>query len=353
MTIPNNTAVLGIEVPIGNIEKELRLLWEADQARTNASLMNFAIYSEQPGSLVANSEIIGEITREHACRAILIELDKDAEEASIRAWITAHCHLAHGQKSVCCEQIAFHLTGTSRGRFRNSLFSHLQSDLPLVFWWQGEFSSMYSEGLYRRIDRLVYDSSSWENLTAGYEKIIQSLQRVDLVVQDLAWTRTYHFRMAIASLYDDPIALNALPATQRIKIHAHSTHRVSALMLLAWICEMAGWTRSEDLFSDVGSENSFRYAKPNGDLVDVEITLSADCAPVASVEIISPSVKLAVSRKPGGKTLHHQLISDGHSLDVHGIADSDKPAELVADQLSRGGKNSLFRRILPSFIELI
>ena len=41
MTAPDNTAILGIPVSIENIEKELRQLWEVDDARTNASLMNF------------------------------------------------------------------------------------------------------------------------------------------------------------------------------------------------------------------------------------------------------------------------------------------------------------------------
>jgi len=161
MTVPHNTAILGVEVPIAEIEKELRQLWEVDSARTNASLMNLAVYSEKEGALGANSDIVRELTREHACRALLVGLDRSMEERSIRAWITAHCHLAHGQKSVCCEQIAFHLTGVSRGRFRNTVFAHLQSDLPLVFWWQGDLSPVFSEGLYRRIDRLIIDSSEW------------------------------------------------------------------------------------------------------------------------------------------------------------------------------------------------
>ena len=71
MTTPD-TAHLGMEVPIGSIEKELKKLWEADQASTNASLMNLAIYSEDPDSLQRNSLAIGELTREHSCRAILI-----------------------------------------------------------------------------------------------------------------------------------------------------------------------------------------------------------------------------------------------------------------------------------------
>jgi len=51
MTVLANTTALGTPVEIQDIEKELRQLWEKDEARTNASLMNFAVYSEQEGSL--------------------------------------------------------------------------------------------------------------------------------------------------------------------------------------------------------------------------------------------------------------------------------------------------------------
>ena len=76
---------LGLEIPVSQIDKELRKLWEQDEARTNASLMNLVVYSEKHGALLENSAIIRNLTREHACRAILVEIDKDEAVPSIRA----------------------------------------------------------------------------------------------------------------------------------------------------------------------------------------------------------------------------------------------------------------------------
>ena len=353
MTVPENAASLGLEVPVEKIDRELRKLWDADQARTNASLINLAVYSEAIGSLARNSEMIREITREHACRALLIGLDKKTEEISVRAWITAHCHLAHGQKSVCCEQIAFYLTGHSRGRFRNTVFAHLQSDLPLVFWWQGNLSDMFSESLYRRIDRLVIDSSEWENSIEQFAKITQAISQVNLVVQDLAWTRTYHYRLAIASLYDDLIAAKSLKTLSKIKILVHPKHFISGLQLLAWFAVMSGWKRTQDLISDQQHAGSYRFLTKEGNIVDAEITTDSDSAPIGKIEIFSDGVTLCVSRESGNKYLHHQLLCGGHEIDLHGPADSDSSGELLAQQLSRGGKNSLFKKILPTFIEML
>jgi len=355
MTVSDNALSLGMEVPVDKIETELRKLWEMDEARTNASMMNLVLYSEQDGDLNENSEVIREVTREHACRALLIALDRDASDVSVRAWITAHCHLAHGQKSVCCEQIAFHLTGRSTGRFRNTIFAHLQSDLPLIFWWQGSLSSNFSESLYRRIDRLVVDSSSWSDPSAQFAKIAEAIDETQLVVQDLAWTRTYHFRLAVASIYDDLMAEGSLAAVSRLKIEANPDHFVSALQLLAWFAEMAGWKRAEDLVVDDESVGSYRFENQNGNLLDAEILLVEGSAPLGRIEVVSDSVTISVSGEAGAKYLHHQLVcsESKHEIDIHGPADSDVIADLLADQLSRGGKNSLFKRVLPTFMELL
>ena len=203
--IPEVCPELGIEVPVSKIDLELRKLWEQDEARTNASLMNLVVFSEKPGALIENSAIIRELTREHACRAILVEIDS-AAEPSLRAWITAHCHLAEGRKSVCCEQISFYLTGRVTGRFRNTVFAHLNSDLPLVFWWQGELSDILTERLVSVIDRLIIDSSSWQDPAAAFRLIEETAAiNTDLILQDHAWSRTWQFRLGVASIFDDLI----------------------------------------------------------------------------------------------------------------------------------------------------
>jgi glucose-6-phosphate dehydrogenase assembly protein OpcA len=215
--IPDFCPELGIEVPVSAIDTELRKLWEQDEARTNASLMNLVVFSEKPGALIENSEIIRELTREHACRAILVEIHKTADP-SLRAWITAHCHLAEGRKSVCCEQISFYLTGRVTGRFRNTVFAHLNSDLPLVFWWQGELSDIMTERLVSVIDRLIIDSSSWADPAASFRMIEENSQaNSDLIIQDHEWTRSLQFRIGIASLFDDVVAKKALPAVHELE----------------------------------------------------------------------------------------------------------------------------------------
>jgi hypothetical protein len=87
---------LGSPVPLAAIPRSLKQLWESTAAVTRASAMNFAICSEDGASLGPNTDLIREVTREHACRAILIAITPAPGPPEIRAWITAHCQLAAG-----------------------------------------------------------------------------------------------------------------------------------------------------------------------------------------------------------------------------------------------------------------
>ncbi len=348
-----STQGLGKPVEVTAIDREFRKLWEADDASTNASLMNFLVYTEEPEKLVKNSEAIQELTREHACRAVLIAMDREASELGIEAWITAHCHLAHGKKSICSEQIAFLLHGNSLGRLRNTVFAHLNSDLPLVFWWQGEFSDLFEEGLYRRLDRLIVDSSTWTDPIAGFRRLAEA--RADtqgrLVTQDLSWTRSYFYRLSLARLFDDPIAQRHFSKIETFRVTAHPAQRMAALLLVAWVITRAGWK----LLSRLPDERGWNLesGESGAAAIRLEFTWLEDAAPLAELEIIAPDCTVRVSREQGKSHLSQAICTEGHCLDFSGPADADEPEGLMASQLARGGKNSLFREILPQFMKLL
>lgn len=349
---------LGKEVAIGSVDHELRLLWEEDKASTNASLINLAVYSEEKGAIIRNSELVQAITREHACRAILVGIDRDNPEASIRAWITAHCHLSHGRKSVCCEQIAFQLTGRATGRLRNTVFAHLNSDLPLVFWWQGELSPIFSERLYSLIDRFVFDSSAWRNPLESFRTIEKVLKEsTEILPMDIEWTRSFHIRLAVAGLFDDPLAARALEQMNCIRLVVHPDHKVAGLQLLAWIIQRTGWSRSMGLGLPErgGVDDGKVYYFETNEGVDLTafIEVNPAGAPVGLLEFSGPECTARVGREVGEPHLHQQLNVGQHEVDRCTPAGSDDSAEMVMDQLSRGGKNSLFRSMMPIFLDLL
>lgn len=350
---------LGQEVAVDSINKELRQLWAQDEARTNACLINLALYSEEKGSLQRNSKIVQELTRQHACRALLIEMDRNASEASIHSWITAHCHLSGGKKSVCCEQIAFALTGVSRGRLRNTVFAHLSSDLPLILWWQGELSPIFEERLYSVIDRFVFDSSEWQDNEASFAILDQAVTGSNrpLAIQDLSWTRTYNYRLALASLFEDQLAQKSLHRINRVHITHHPKHRNAALQLLAWIAVQAGWRQAQELplatATQHGNKESFVFEHKSGEIIQVTLQSDEQSPPLGSLHIWAGAMTIQIDRASGASHIRMCLQAGVHCTDTLIPAGSDDSGMLVGEQLARGGKNSLFLKILPMFRSLL
>ena len=346
-------SVLGKEVTPTSVDKELRLLWEADDASTKASLMNFTIYSEAKDSLLANCDAVGEITREHSCRAILMELDRDGGSPTLRSWITAHCNLAGGKKAVCCEQVAFKIDGYTSGIVRHTLFSHLESDLPLVLWWQGNFSESFRESFYSKVDRLLVDSSDWDSPSSEFKRVETAIkEEPNLVVQDLAWTRTHQFRIAFAALTDNPLVLQRLADIQKIKVIADEKYRTSALQLLAWITELSHYQISSKEMEEKG--DYFIMTKPNGGEVACSCSYDATYEGVNALEVDFGDLILRIENEFDRPLLHQKLFLKGEKIhSVHCPSDADTTVELITSQLSRGSKNSLFKRILPLFLKML
>lgn len=346
--IPAVCPELGLEVSVSEIDRELRKLWEQDEARTNASMMNLVVYSEKPGALLENSAIIRNLTREHACRAILVEVNHAEPLPGLRAWITAHCHLAHGLKSVCCEQIAFYLTGKVTGRFRNTVFAHLNSDLPLVFWWQGGLSDIFTERLVSVMDRLIIDSSTWDDPAESFRRIGQELlSNSDLILHDHEWTRTWQFRLGVAGIFDDPSAQQALPEIDSVEIIHHPAHRNAALQLLAWLAVQMGWKDRE------ASSHSFTFESAGGRLIKAALQESPGAPPLSSLTLSAGKSSAHIRQAAGAAHVERRFEAPGHHLASLAPADPTSAEELVALQLARGGKNSLFLKILPRFRKLL
>ncbi len=345
--IPDVCPELGLEVPVSAIDTELRKLWEQDIARTNASLMNLVVYSEKTGALLENSAIIRRLTREHACRAILVEVHSGEAIPGLRAWITAHCHLANGLKTVCCEQISFYLTGRVTGRFRNTVFAHLNSDLPLVFWWQGELSDILTERLVSVIDRLIVDSSCWSDPLASFRRIDAASQANDqLVLQDHEWTRTWQFRVGVAGIFDDPAARHALPEVDSVELTYHPAHRNAALQLIAWLATQAGWKDGDEL-------RNLSFQSATGKSITVTLRECASSPPLSKLILRAGKLSAHITHDAGAKHVQRRIEAPGYPVASLAPADPTSPEELVALQLARGGKNSLFRKVLPRFLRLL
>jgi glucose-6-phosphate dehydrogenase assembly protein OpcA len=344
---PTLTISRGFPVEIGRIDRELKKLWEQGEgAATRASLINLAIYCEGEQAMAANTELIANFTQTHACRAILICNEPDAPQSRAQAWIGAHCHVSRaGAKQVCCEQITFLLEGRgSCGLITNIVFSHLDSDLPLYLWWQGELAEPIDAQLWKWVDRLVFDSHEWSNPKRQFARLRNSLAEAGsrLILCDLNWARVLAIRHALAQMFDHPENLRHLHAVESALIGFAPGFRSTAVLFAGWLMAQLGW-RIEN-----AGPSRFSFARADGGKLDLDLIEKSGPA-VGECTLTAGGARFVVATESGSEFLHADVyLSDGreyHHLrppGKHGILD------LLDTELTRGGKHGVYLNSLAA-----
>ena len=331
----------GLPVEVGEIDRQLGRLWEqSDAGKVRASLVNLVIYSEAPDAIAANTPLLSEIASDHAFRALLVQADPKANQSGVHAWITAHCHLREaGKKEICSEQITFQLDGPAAGRLPSIVFSHLDSDLPLYLWWQGELHAEPDPQLWRWVDRLIVDSADWSRPATQFRILreIATLGHRRSGACDLNWTRIFNLRYAVAQVFDLPAARERLGKIGHVVISHAPGRSLTALELLGWIASRLGWKLDTG-----GGQAVFR--RPDHGIAHFEIQEhehSVSC--IDSVKFSFGDAAAEVRRErtgdfyllefnaPGGETFS-QLLPAGR----------EKMSAVLLSDLSRGSRPPLF-----------
>jgi glucose-6-phosphate dehydrogenase assembly protein OpcA len=331
----------GLPVEVGEIDRQLGRLWEqSDAGKVRASLVNLVIYSEAPDAIAANTPLLSEIASDHAFRALLVQADPKANQSGVRAWITAHCHLREaGKKEICSEQITFQLDGPAAARLPSIVFSHLDSDLPLYLWWQGELHPDPELQLWRWVDRLIVDSADWSCPATQFRILreITTLGHRRSGACDLNWTRLFNLRYAVAQVFDLPAAREGLGRIDKVVISHAPGRSLTALELLGWIASRLRWKLDME-----GGRTVFR--RPDHGIAHFEIRSHE-----ASVSCID-SVKLSFGDATA--EVRHERIGDFYLLEFAAPgtetfsqllpAGREKMSDVLLSELSRGSRHPLF-----------
>ena len=348
---------LGKPVPVESITRALKELWSANSTHTRCSLINLVVYCEQPNSLEHNATLIREITFDHACRALIIDVERSpaSQAARVEAWITAHCHLDQaGGKSMCSEQIAFRLNGDPAKLVPNTVFAHLDSDLPLIFWWQGSFSDSFERHLTSRIDRLVIDSASWDDPKQEFRKLQQKRGGggAGFVVMDLVSTRLFAHRLALAACFDTPEAVAGIDRIREITIHHSNDQRLTAMTFIAWMAHRANWQMLPARMSD-----SLELKTVCNESIIVDFTAHDDASchtGVSRVTLTGDGIRVSLDMDCSGRYIQSRVTIGKHSpVSYLTPAAVRCEASLVSQRLRQPANDALYFRIwealLPCF----
>lgn len=343
---------LGQPVEIGRIGSALKALWaQADaEAMTRASLMNLAVYSEEPDSLPRNTQVIADVTQSHACRAIVIGSNPDAAENKVEAWINAHCHVGRtGAKQICSEQISLMLSGASVKLLPSILFAQLDSDLPLYLWWQGEMPETIDPQLWRWVDRLIYDSQSWHDIGTQIALVETAQRETDqrMVPCDLNWTRIVPFRNAFAQFFDHPASQHHFSEISEVEIGFADGFCSTALLFAGWIAAQLKWSEP------VRVDDELMFNDPNDQRVKVLLREKSGTS-LTDVRVLSGKVEFSIARASCGDLIEVGRGKPGRVVRRQLLpALAENSVSLLSEELMRGGPHRVYARAVEAVRPLL
>jgi glucose-6-phosphate dehydrogenase assembly protein OpcA len=352
MPAATETYSLGLPVEIGKIDQQLKKLWEQGEgAMTRASLVNLAVYSEEPDSIEKNTQLIAKIAENHACRAIVIGAHCDAKQNRVEAWISAHCHVSRaGSKQICSEQISFLLEGPCTKLLPSIVFSHLDSDLPFYLWWQEEFHEPMDAQLWAWVDRVIYDSQTWKNFPAQMHLVETAQQeaRQRIVLCDLNWTRLDKVRFALAQFFDHPASHHHFAKLKNARINFAPGFRSTALLFAGWLAAQLNWS-----IEKTKDDDALQFVDSTSHKIDIKLCERAG-EPIGEIVLNSREVEFVVTHAKCGDLLEVSRGKPGEKRMPQLMpASSNDPVSLMSEELIRGGPLHVYLRAVNSVRDLL
>jgi glucose-6-phosphate dehydrogenase assembly protein OpcA len=176
----------------------------------------------------------------HPSRTILLLPEPDAGESRIDAAVSLETYEIPGSnRRIVSEVIELRLLGPRAKAPASIVQPLLISDLPVFLRWRGmpPWRAPELDQLLGVIDRLIVDSTEWDELPHAYGHLAELFPRV--VVSDIAWERTSRWRHLLASLWPDIADVRTIRVT--------GTEAQAQLL--------AGWLRSRLGRDDIGVEH--------------------------------------------------------------------------------------------------
>jgi hypothetical protein len=218
----------GEDASIAQIERELaRLRYESaeegGQPNMRTSVMTHVAWVPPEWQNAAEETLSGMAER-HPSRTLLL-VPRPDEQDGLDAMVSLRC-FPIGDRAICGEVIELTLRGNRASAPASLVLPLLISDLPVFLRWRGEpqWESGEFDQLTGIVDRLVVDSTEWEDLPVPYGRLAQMFDHI--AVSDIAWDRTERWRTLLASLW---------PGIGEVKnVRVHGTP-AQAHLLAGWL----------------------------------------------------------------------------------------------------------------------
>jgi len=206
----------------------LRIESAADHPSMRTSVMTHIAWVPEQWEERARAALEG-MGERHPSRTILLfpepdsGLDRIDGEASLESY-----EVPGSNRRIVSEVVGLRLHGRRAKAPASVVQPLLISDLPVFLRWRGEppWGAQELDQLLGVTDRLVVDSTEWDDLPFPYSRLAELFERT--VVSDIAWERTSRWRALLSSLW---------PGIAEV-----GTIRVHGTPAQGWL--LTGWLRS-------------------------------------------------------------------------------------------------------------
>jgi hypothetical protein len=209
----------------------------------------------------------------HPSRTILLRPEPLSPLDRLDATVAVECYDIPGiERNVCSEIVELRLHGRRASAPASVVIPLLIPDLPVFCRWRGDlpFGAAELEGLLDVIDRLIVDSSEWEDPAGSYERLAGLFARC--AVSDIAWARTTTWRAALAERWP------GIASVQTLQV---AGPQADALLLVGWLRARLGRSEIELAHEDAPAielveADGELVERPPGELPSASEVLSAE-----------------------------------------------------------------------------
>jgi glucose-6-phosphate dehydrogenase assembly protein OpcA len=214
---------------IREIEREvaaLRIAPGSDVPYLRTSVMTHTAWVP-PEWVEAAEDVLKGLAERHPSRTIVLVPEPEQEDG-LEADVEVDVFPSGEGRQIWAETIRIHLKGRRASAPASVVQPLFLPDLPAFLRWRGvpSFGGDSFESLVSVVDRLIIDSTEWDELPSSYAKLAGVFDRV--TVSDIAWARTSRWRTQLATLWPE------IGSVKRIRV----TGTAAQAELLA------GWLRS-------------------------------------------------------------------------------------------------------------
>lgn len=249
---------------------------------TRACALTLLVYTESDEAARVVSNLIGALTLQNPCRALIMVVRPDDSPAGLSARVSAVCQLpAPGEKQVCCEHVTIEARGDAVRDLDKVVVPLMVSGLPVYLWWRAGHTAEPEafEKILRYIDRVYVDSEWFSNPDVELPDLAKRIQKYagQVEVSDLNWARVTPWRELTAQCFDSPETRSYLNQINGVQIEysnrgaGGNSSLAQGLLFSAWLAGRLGWKPAErekvrGAGKDASGGRSYFFRGQSGDI---------------------------------------------------------------------------------------